>query len=117
MKAFKKNAAQGEIDIEKMDKLPSGLTKVEPVNGFYIIGHSESGHNHVIEAARAEVWSGKDAKGMDCLYALLKDGASLDHLRDFDTHESIGFDAGDIAKFTSGEEFDPYAEMARKQAD
>lgn len=117
MKTFKKNAAQGEIDIEKLDKLPSGLTKVEPVNGYYIIGHSETGHHHVIEATHAEVWSGEDAKGMDCLYAILKDGASLDHQRGFDTHESIGFDAGDIAKFTSGEEFDPYAEMARKQAD
>jgi hypothetical protein len=117
MKTFKKFAAQGELDIEKIDHLPNGLAKVKPVNGVYIIGHSETGHNHVIDATRAEVWSGKDAKGMECLYAILKDGAKLEHQRDFDTHESIGFDGGDVVKFTPGQEHDHYAELARKQAD
>ena len=120
MKTFNKTAAQGEIDITKLNELPplSTLQKVEPINGVYVIGHSETGHHHVLERDCVEaVYSGKNAEGMECLYALLKSDGELKHLRSFDTHESIGFNAGDIVEFISGNEYDPYAELARKQAD
>jgi hypothetical protein len=118
MKTFQKTAAQGEIDMRKLGGFPPGLTKIGPVNGLYIIGHSETGHHHVIEATRAEaVYEGTTPEGMKALYALLKEGAVLEHLRDFDTHEAVGFNAGDIVEFVSGEELDPYAEARRAQAD
>ena len=120
MKTFIKYAAQGEIDITKLKSLPplSSLTKIEPDGDVYVIGHSETGHHHVLERDHVEaLYSGKNSEGMDCLYALLKSDAELKHLRSFDTHESIGFKAGDIVEFISGNEYDPYAELARKQAD
>ncbi len=120
MKTFKKHAAQGEIDIEKIAKLPplSGLKKISPVNGHYIIGHSETGHHHVLDADRVTaVYEGTNAAGMTVLYALLKRGAELRHLRSFDTHESVGFSAGDIVSFVSGEEYDHYAQATRDHTD
>ncbi len=120
MKTFKKHAAQGEIDIEKITQLPpmSGLKKITPVSGQYIIGHSETGHHHVLEADRVKaVYQGTNAEGMAVLYALLKKGAELKHLRSFDTHESIGFADGDIVSFVTGEEYDHYAQQAKPHLD
>jgi hypothetical protein len=118
MKTFQKTASQGEIDMCKLGGLPPGLKKIEPDNGRYIIGHSETGHHHVIDASRVEaIYEGTTPEGMKALYAILKDGAALEHLRDFNTHEAVGFNAGDIVEFVSGEELDPYAEARRAQAD
>ncbi len=117
MKAFKTSAAQGEVDICRVAQLPIDAKKIEPVNGKYIVGHSETGHHHVLEARPGlEVYEGTE-NGMKCLYALLtEDGAELTHLRDFDTHESIGYSTG-IFRQGNLVERDPYADLVRRQAD
>jgi hypothetical protein len=117
MKTFIKTAAQGEISITKIDRLPAGVKPIDEKSNHFIVGHSETGHHHVMTMDRAQFFEAPDQpSGMRILFALLEAPNALEHLRDFDTHETISFDAG-IYEFRTGREFDPYAEIARKQAD
>ena len=42
--------AQGDLIIFRVDALPEGVKSQPPVNGEHVVAHSESGHNHAIEA-------------------------------------------------------------------
>lgn len=92
MRVFKNACAQGDIYIRKIDTLPENAIEVAPVNGMHIVTHSETGHNHVMEATRVKMYTLPDSI-MDCLL-VVEDQAQLDHLRTFDTHESILFEKG-----------------------
>ena len=92
MRVFKNACAQGDIYIRKIDALPENAIEVAPENGMYIVTHSETGHNHVMEATRVKMYTLPDSI-MDCLL-VVEDQAQLDHLRTFDTHESILFEKG-----------------------
>lgn len=117
MKTFQNTAAQGEISIRKIDRLPVNVTGLEPENGHYIIGHSETGHHHVMTLDRKQVFvSDNPPAGMRVLYANLEAAANLVHQRGHDTHETIQIEPG-IYEFRLGREFDPYAELARQAAD
>lgn len=117
MKVFSEVAAQGEIGIRRIAKLPDGLVPVKAESGVYVIGHSETGHHHVMTMERAKVFESPTApEGMRVLYAILDEPKELTHQRDFDTHETISFQPG-IYEFRSGREFDHYEALARKQAD
>ena len=117
MKTFKKHAAQGEIGIRKIAKIPLGAVRVNGSDGHIVIGHSETGHHHVLAGDCAEVYEAKNAPtGMRVLYAIVKAATRLDHQRSFDTHEPIGLQPGTY-EFRIGREYDPYAEIARQQAD
>ena len=116
MKTFNKVAAQGEIRITKVESIPKDAALVKPENGKHIIGHSETGHHHVLERP-AEVYSATHpTTGMKVLYAIIKEPNALVHERSFDTHEGCALEPG-IYQFNPGREFDPYKEIARKQAD
>jgi len=123
MISFVKNAAQGEIrvrrigDLPKDRNLPEGFTVIAPENGKYIIGHSETGHHHVIDADGATVGvMEKPPAGMRILYAILENPLALEHLRPYDTHETLTNIPG-VYEFRITREFDPYQEVARHQAD
>lgn len=123
MKSFQLVAAQGEITVFRVGgvpakkKLPDGYKALRPENGRFIIGHSESGHHHVIAAKGAIVGElERPPEGMRILRAILADANSLDHLRDHDTHESIRHEPGEYL-YRIGREYDPYEEIARRQAD
>jgi hypothetical protein len=116
MKTFKKVAAQGEITIRKIAKMPDAVIQLALEHGKMIIGHSETGHHHVLERP-AKVMVAKTAPdGMRILYAILDEPNALIHERDFDTHEPIKLEPG-VYEFRIGREYDPYAEIARQQAD
>jgi hypothetical protein len=124
MKSFFKIAAQGEITIRRIGDVPrnrskrSGCTPLAPENGRLVIGHSETGHHHVLRTeADADVTVlDRPPEGMRILYGVLENPTSLDHLRDHDTHESIELPAGEY-EFRIAREFDPYAELARLSKD
>jgi hypothetical protein len=116
VKTFKNTAAQGEIGIRRIAKLPSDVTPMKTATGRHIIGHSETGHHHVLERP-AKVFEAKAATaGMRILYAIIEDANVLTHDRPFDTHEPIALDPG-IYEFRIGREYDPYEAIARRQAD
>tara|TARA_R110000772_G_scaffold99174_1_gene198807 strand:- start:80759 stop:81097 length:339 start_codon:yes stop_codon:yes gene_type:complete len=92
MKTFNKVCAQGDIYIRKVDSLPENAVEVKPEGGFHIVTHSETGHHHVMEATKTRMFTLPDSV-MDCLL-VVNEPTTLDHLRDFDTHEPILFDEG-----------------------
>lgn len=121
MKSFKKIAAQGEITIIRLGNVPRNKklpgTEMKAEHGKFIVGHSETGHHHVIEAKGANVAVlDRAPEGMRVLRAILENPTLLDHLRDHDTHESIQLEPG-LYEFRIGREYDPYQEIARRQAD
>ena len=97
MKTFNLVAAQGDLLIRKIDILPKGLKQVKAEKGFYIVAHSETGHNHVI-AERPQVKLYSDDNPMVSYLEIVetteKVEALIEHLRSFDTHETINIPAG-----------------------
>lgn len=87
MKIFIERAAQGDLYIVKIDKLPVGLEQATPEDGRLIVGHSETGHHHVIDAERVEMYRLPE-EIYEC-FLVVKEAAPLTHLRNFDTHEPI----------------------------
>jgi hypothetical protein len=89
MKTFSKQAAQGDLLITRIDRLPSGAVPAEAVGGKFILAHSETGHHHVTTARPGVQFF----QGPDPLIAYLQviDSveATLEHERAFDTHESL----------------------------
>jgi hypothetical protein len=123
MKAFKLVAAQGEITIRRLGglpkhcKLPKGYTAMPIEGGRYVVGHSETGHHHVIDAAGATIGVlDRPPEGMQVLYAILEKPLALEHLCDFDRHDTIIGDPG-VYEIRIAREYDPYADLARQSAD
>lgn len=92
MRTFKTVAAQGDIYIRQIDNLPEGVVAVAAEQGKHVVAHSETGHNHVMEADRVTMYRLPDSI-MDCFLVVDKP-AVLEHLRPFDTHEPIRFEPG-----------------------
>lgn len=93
MKTFNKLCAQGDILIQRIDKLPKGVVPVEPEKGRVIVAHSETGHNHVMLAERTKAYRLPDSI-MDIFLEVEPGGDTLEHLRPHDTHEDIRFGPG-----------------------
>lgn len=104
--------AQGDLNIFKIDAIPSeGLEQAKPnVAGKFVLAHSETGHNHVIDASRTEVLD----KDEFVSYLNVKDTSDVVHLRDFDTHKTIRLPAGNY-KVVRQREYTP--EGYRRAAD
>ena len=95
MKTFDKFAAQGDVFFRRLPddyKIPTNATKVEPVNGYIEVAHSETGHNHVMEMDKVSMWAIPDNYMKTIL--VVNEDTELQHLRSFDTHESILFGKG-----------------------
>lgn len=93
MKTFKNVCAQGDIYITRTDMtVPEGAVEIQPEGNHVIVTHSESGHNHVMEKDKARLYQLPD-NIMKCLL-IVDDPVALEHLRTYDTHESIWFEKG-----------------------
>lgn len=116
MKTFTKMAAQGDFVIIRIDELPKNLATIEPEGQHHVVAHSETGHNHVMEAAHVDLYAAPGTKAVDLyeLFAVVKESTPIDHLRSFDTHESILVPPGNY-KIVRQREYTP--EGFRKAAD
>lgn len=97
MKHFTKQAAQGDLLIRRIDKLPAGLIAAAAEKGLHILAHSETGHNHVIaERPSIRVYGTDDPllSYLEVIEATDKAEAIIEHLRSFDTHEAISVPPG-----------------------
>lgn len=92
MKTFKNIAAQGDVMFKRIDKLPEGLVDAETENGKFVVAHSETGHNHVIDRNKAQLLI--DRTNEFIAYLKVDEEAFLEHERSFDTHETIKFEPG-----------------------
>lgn len=110
---FNKVAAQGELTITRIKKMPKKTgERVAPVNGKVIVGHSETGHFHVIEAKGVEFTRVNEFLA----YLKITVATELTHQRDHDTHAPIALQPG-MYEVRVGREFDPFEEVIRASAD
>jgi hypothetical protein len=60
-------------------------------NGMFVIAHSETGHNHVMERNYVEAFQPKNVKEVDLyeMFLMVKEPTEINHLRSFDTHEPL----------------------------
>ena len=92
MKTFKNCAAQGDLMILRIEKLPENLNPMSSAKGAYIVAHSETGHHHVIaERPNVRVFESGDPliSYLEVIEAAEETETLIEHLRSFDTHESL----------------------------
>ena len=92
MKAFKKQCAQGDILITRIEKLPKGLREFSSENGEFIVAHSETGHHHVILDDGLKVYEAANDEFV--LFLVVDNPVMLEHKRSFDTHAPIEIGEG-----------------------
>ncbi len=115
-------AAQGEIKLRRLSDdaaatPPPGFAPLPPEGRNLVVGHSETGHHHVVDREKATAYVSSDApEGMRILRLIVAAPTLLEHLRPHDTHAPIDLDPGEY-ELRIGREFDPYAELARQVAD
>lgn len=92
MLTFKNQAAQGDLFIRRIESLPYLLKPMATENGAFIVAHSETGHHHVIaERPGVTVYNTGDplVSYLQVIEATDETEVLIEHLRNFDTHESI----------------------------
>ena len=91
MKTFTKIAAQGDFIIFKIDEIPANVENLEAENGQYVIAHSETGHNHVMTMERVQAFKPENVEDRDLyeLFLSVEQPTEINHLRSFDTHETL----------------------------
>lgn len=97
MKTFINCAAQGDLLIRRIDSIPTIAKFVEPKEGKFIVAHSETGHHHVIaERPNVKLYATNN-RMISYLKVVESADASetlLEHLRNYDTHETINIPPG-----------------------
>jgi hypothetical protein len=78
---------QGDLVLRRIDVLPAGAKPVAADGARHILAHSETGHHHVIEAGLADRFI--DETNAFIGYLAVNANAAVEHLRSFDTHESL----------------------------
>lgn len=92
MKTFINQGDQGDVHFRRIDRLPEGVRKINPENGVYVIAHSESGHNHEVKANFAQFY--EHANDNLIAYLVVDNEAYAEHMKSYDTHETIKFSPG-----------------------
>ncbi len=94
MRTVRGICAQGDMLIIPVRDIPKDVTPVDPVGDHYILAHSETGHHHVIDKAKAEVFLPADEE-FTLFIRSLDDSAEITHEREFNTHESLKLPKGE----------------------
>lgn len=97
MKTFKNCAAQGDLLLRRIDTLPVNAKPTQAEKGSFVVAHSETGHNHVItERQNVKLYTTGDPmiSYLEVIEATDKTETLLEHLRTFDTHETISIPPG-----------------------
>lgn len=98
MRTFKNQAAQGDLYIRRIDAIPASAQPMKAERGLFIVAHSETGHHHVIaERPGVQVFTTDDplVSYLRVIEATEQAEALLEHLRNFDTHETIAIPPGE----------------------
>lgn len=97
MKTFANQAAQGDLLIRRIDAIPANAKEVSAENKQYVVAHSETGHNHVIaERPNVKLLTTGDPmiSYLQVIEATDATETLLEHLRTYDTHETISIPVG-----------------------
>jgi hypothetical protein len=97
MKTFTNCAAQGDLLLRRITKLPAGVKLLPAERGAFIVAHSETGHHHVIkERPNVRLYTTGDpmVSYLEVIEATEQTEVLLEHLRGHDTHETIAIPPG-----------------------
>lgn len=89
---FDRCAAQGDLLLRRIPALPANAKKLASEKGVFVVAHSETGHNHVIDARPNVQWYGTDdpmVSYLEVIEAADEAETLLRHLRGHDTHKTI----------------------------
>lgn len=116
MQVVNRMAAQGDFIIMRIDNIPDNLEPLKDVNGQYIIAHSETAHNHLMERTHVDAYVAENVKEVDLyeMFLNVKEPTEIVHHRSFDTHETLLVPPGNY-KVRRQREYTP--EGFRKAAD
>jgi hypothetical protein len=78
-------SAQGDVWVERVKALPAGV-KLKSKETQVIVGHSETGHHHIVNAPKGVEWFHGADPGICFLVAENVDYLELTHHREWDTH-------------------------------
>jgi hypothetical protein len=107
----RKAIQHGEIMLLPVGVMPSGETT--PYDGF-IVGHSETGHHHVLESAvKFDVLDDQEKHE---LYLRLYEPAELVHQKSFDQHRTLTVKPG-VWKVLHKTEYDPFEQIIKTVKD
>lgn len=113
------SVAQGEVNAYRIaGEMPAGLVPMldRDQQGRPIIGHSESGHHHVLDRPVEVFADPAPPRGMKVFYALLDQPTALVQDAPGKPHETQTLPAG-LYQFKIAREFDPFADEVRQVAD
>jgi len=83
----KRCSDQGDLRIVRVESIPKGATEKKPVDQRLVVGHSETGHHHFVNADKFEArWFEDDRNGMVCYLKVEGDYADLEHGRTANPH-------------------------------
>ena len=89
---FQNCAAQGDLMLRRIEALPANAKPLKAEQGVFVVAHSDTGHNHVIDERSNVQWYGTDDPMVSYLQVIEATDATetlLRHLRGHDTHETI----------------------------
>lgn len=87
--------AQGDVLLIPIAGLPgTAMAAADTESGAFIVTHSETGHHHIVKE-RPTVRMFNDTMDVFRSWLVIEgEPAELEHLRNFDTHESLLLDPG-----------------------
>lgn len=94
---FKNRAAQGDLFIRRISALPPSAKPLQDEHGVFVVAHSETGHNHVVDATPNVSWYAGEDPQVTYLQVIEATDATevlLRHLRGYDTHKTIVIPTG-----------------------
>jgi hypothetical protein len=111
-KTFKRQAAQGDLVITRIEELPLEAVLVAQEGAETVLTHSETGHPHVVQTSKVELYG--DATNPFIGWLKVNEPVTLLHKKSVDTHGPISIDKG-IYRLNRQREWTP--EGFRKAAD
>lgn len=84
--------AQGDVMWFPVSTIPEDVVVQSAENGNYVVAHSETGHNHVMDANTTDFYMASNDEFVG--FVDVKETTNLVHLRGFDTHKTIGVPPG-----------------------
>lgn len=94
MKTFENMAAQGDVLLIRIKELPATAAQAAAEGGEYIVGHSETGHSHVVAERPGVEFFTDTSDPLTAYLRILSIDVALEHKRSFDTHETISIKPG-----------------------
>jgi hypothetical protein len=88
VKTIEKQGAQGDVLFRRVTEIPADAVEQKPrPDGGLTVTHSETGHDHVARGERVRLFGAESS--LVAYLSISGPYADVEHLRPFDTHETL----------------------------